>query len=56
VRRKEREAAYARNPDQPLPAAAPANPGSHPARHPHHKARPVPALLMKRPAREPENA
>ena len=51
------------NPDQPLPqtAAATSAPGGalNKAGTPHarhsHKARPVPALLMKRPAREPEN-
>jgi ATP-dependent RNA helicase RhlE len=61
-RREERERAYALNPDQP-PVARPeqataggtAAPGHH-ARHPSRKARPVPALLMKRPAREPESA
>jgi len=62
-RRAEREAAYAKNPDQPMVArpgnGAPA-PGSalmhgHGGRGPGHRgARPVPALLMKRPAREPE--
>jgi ATP-dependent RNA helicase RhlE len=62
-RRAEREAAYARNPDQPM-VARPGNgasaPGSalmhgHGSRGPGHRgARPVPALLMKRPVREPE--
>ena len=57
-RQAERERAYARNPDQPLAARngngamSPASASSHPA-HRHAK-RPVPALLMKRPAREPE--
>jgi ATP-dependent RNA helicase RhlE len=64
ARREERERAYALNPDQPLPppaATAPApggalmKAGAHHGRHSSHKARPVPALLMKRPAREPEN-
>ena len=52
------------NPDQPLPQTAArdigarrrAEQGGHAAwPPPSHKARPVPALLMKRPAREPEN-
>jgi ATP-dependent RNA helicase RhlE len=63
TRREERERAYAMNPDQPLPQTATATsaPGGalNKAGTPHgrhsHKARPVPALLMKRPAREPEN-
>jgi ATP-dependent RNA helicase RhlE len=52
----ERELAYARNPDQPLPVR-PAG-GDHGAHHPRHAAKrqPIPALLMKRPSREPENA
>jgi hypothetical protein len=61
-RREERERAYALNPDQPLApkasngaaADAPSHLASHTARHAPHKARPVPALLMKRPAMEPE--
>ena len=53
-RREERERAYALNPDQPAQTPAPG--AARPAHHPRHKARPVPALLMKRPAREPENA
>jgi ATP-dependent RNA helicase RhlE len=61
-RREERERAYAMNPDQPpaLPADAPlaAAALTHP-RGPQHKTsfgkgRPVPALLMKRPAQESE--
>ena len=44
-RDQEREEAYARNPDQPLPVR------QHPARA--AKAQPVPALLMKRKAPEP---
>ncbi len=44
-REQEREEAYARNPDQPLP--------SRPAHAARGKARPVPALLMKRKAPEP---
>ena len=60
-RERAREAAYAKNPDQPLPkrpAAASAHSAltkgaaSH-SRAPHAKARPVAALLMKRP-KEPE--
>ena len=63
-RREERERAYALNPDQPLvsrPAdesagdASSRHPAVHAARHASRKARPVPALLMKRPARESEN-
>jgi ATP-dependent RNA helicase RhlE len=62
-RREERERAYALNPDQPLPdrPAAPAADGGalgggtgHAHRPAHRHARPVPALLMKRPAKEPE--
>jgi ATP-dependent RNA helicase RhlE len=49
IRREERERAYALNPDQPLPQSAPA------AVRPPAKARPVPALLMRRPVTsEPE--
>jgi ATP-dependent RNA helicase RhlE len=60
-RREERERAYALNPDQPLvtrPAEASAGGASSPHAHrpPMRKSRPVAALLMKRPAREPENA
>jgi ATP-dependent RNA helicase RhlE len=64
-RREERERAYALNPDQPL-ASRPADqsaggassrhPAAHAARHPSRKARPVPALLMKRPTMQPEEA
>jgi hypothetical protein len=62
ARRAEREAAYAKNPDQP--AIRPAH-ATHDATHPHrphahiHAARrvkPVAALLQKRKASEPENA
>jgi ATP-dependent RNA helicase RhlE len=57
TRREERERAYALNPDQPLtPGATHAGAGTE-ARHGRHSARnkpPVPALLMKRPATEPE--
>jgi hypothetical protein len=60
ARRAEREAAYAKNPDQP--AIRPAH-ATHDATHPHrphahiHAARrvkPVPALLLKRRTPEPE--
>ena len=64
AREQEREDAYARNPDQPLPARSAA--ASDDARaalvHGHHghghpgKARPIPALLMKRKAPEPQSA
>ncbi len=66
AREIEREEAYARNPDQPLPprtatadGAAGAKPAlhGHGARDGHHgKARPIPALLMKRKAPEPQSA
>jgi len=50
ARREERERAYALNPDQPLPTAAPSAGRPAPSR-----AKPVPALLMKRPiVNEPE--
>ncbi|MFO1325020.1 MAG: DEAD/DEAH box helicase [Burkholderiales bacterium] len=61
-REQEREDAYARNPDQPItPQAASSHAksalvhghGQHDARG---KAKPVPALLMKRKAPEPQNA
>jgi hypothetical protein len=55
TRREERERAYALNPDQPTPAR-PAE--THAPRAPHGRpfghGRPVPALLMKRKATEPE--
>ena len=51
----ERELAYARNPDQPLPARSADDQGSANSRH-AAKRNPIPALLMKRPTREPENA
>ena len=56
TRREERERAYDRNPDQPLPARpAPAAGAPHPhARKPFGHGRPVPALLMKRKTTEPE--
>ena len=64
-RELEREEAYARNPDQPLPSAT-ASASGH-ARsalvhghgghgHAKGKAKPVPALLMKRKAKETESA
>ncbi len=62
----ERELAYARNPDQPLPARSTTRTGSmddkpalhgHAPRGGHHgKARPLPALLMKRKAPEAQDA
>jgi ATP-dependent RNA helicase RhlE len=60
--REERELLYARNPDQPIVpqpaatagAAAPSPALAHPPRHAHRRPRPVAALLMKRPVREPE--
>ena len=56
-REQEREDAYARNPDQPLPARTDPH-AKATATHGHgaHKARPVPALLMKRKAPEPQGA
>ena len=51
----ERELAYARNPDQPLPARTAEEQGSAHARQ-AAKRKAIPALLMKRPTREPENA
>jgi ATP-dependent RNA helicase RhlE len=63
AREQEREDAYARNPDQPLPVrttdqAAPAA-LVHGHRAPgggSHKPRPIPALLMKRKTPEPQGA
>jgi ATP-dependent RNA helicase RhlE len=50
----ERERAYARNPDQPI-APRGINGASRATASPHqHAKRPIPALLMKRPTREPE--
>jgi ATP-dependent RNA helicase RhlE len=49
ARREERERAYALNPDQPLPKS-----GGFTERPAPGRAKPVPALLMKRPAQEPE--
>ncbi|HSC98744.1 MAG TPA: hypothetical protein VLI21_07565 [Casimicrobiaceae bacterium] len=56
ARRAEREAAYAKNPDQPLAKHATASGTAHPHAHIHvaKRARPVPALLQKRKAHEPE--
>jgi ATP-dependent RNA helicase RhlE len=60
ARRAEREAAYAKNPDQPLPkhASAPhADATHHPHAHigaAHRRAKSVPMLLQKRRAPEPE--
>ena len=61
ARRAEREAAYAKNPDQPIVkdshGGAPDGAATH-HRHAHihaaRKTRPVPALLQKRRAQEPE--
>jgi len=57
ARRAEREAAYAKNPDQPVArhveaAARPSHPHAH--MHAARKAKPVPALLQKRRMPEPE--
>jgi len=53
-RHEERERAYARNPDQPTPARpAPSPTHQHGRKHFGH-GKPVPALLMKRKATEPE--
>jgi ATP-dependent RNA helicase RhlE len=56
ARRAEREAAYAKNPDQPLASrdAAPSHPDAQV--HAARRARPVPVLLQKRRTPEPENA
>ena len=53
ARRAEREAAYAKNPDQPLPRREHA---SHPHAHIHaaRRTKPVPMLLQKRKTPEPE--
>ncbi|HEX8011024.1 MAG TPA: DEAD/DEAH box helicase [Casimicrobiaceae bacterium] len=45
-----------RAPEQPRVAAALTSPAAAPARHGHGKAKPIPALLMKRRVTEPENA
>ena len=64
ARRAEREAAYAKNPDQPIvrrpdaggaPASGPAA-GQHPHGHAARRAHPVPALLQKRQVPEAEKA
>jgi ATP-dependent RNA helicase RhlE len=52
ARRAEREAAYAKNPDQPIVRET-AVPHAH-ISHAHRRAKPVPALLQKRRAAEPE--
>jgi len=59
TRRAEREAAYAKNPDQPLQKRALSATGetiAHPHAHIHaaRRSRPVPALLQKRKLPEPE--
>jgi ATP-dependent RNA helicase RhlE len=59
ARREERERAYALNPDQPLPPKSTPQPqhpkgSAHHGRASEHRSRPVPALLMKRRASEPE--
>ncbi len=57
ARELEREEAYARNPDQPLPSAAADGQGRSASAHGRKdKARPIPALLMKRKAPETEGA
>jgi ATP-dependent RNA helicase RhlE len=56
ARRAEREAAYAKNPDQPVvkhPGAAAQHPHAH-IHAAHRRVKPVPALLQKRKASEPE--
>src|SRR6185437_4709950 len=58
TRRAEREAAYAKNPDQPIvrrehDPSAPAHPHAH-IRATQTRARAVPALLQKRRVPEPE--
>jgi len=57
ARRAERDAAYAKNPDQPIVMRDEVGvPPSHPHAHIHaaRKAKPVPALLQKRRVPEPE--
>jgi hypothetical protein len=58
ARRAEREASYAKNPDQPIvkhPGAGAAHPHPHAHIHAaHRRVKPVPALLQKRKASEPE--
>jgi len=60
ARSAEREAAYAKNPDQPLQKRAQSSASGAPVAHPHahihaaRRTRPVPALLQKRRTPEPE--
>jgi ATP-dependent RNA helicase RhlE len=56
ARRAEREAAYAKNPDQPIARhdGAISSPHPHPHIHAARRAKPVPALLQKRRVPEPE--
>ena len=61
AREQEREDAYARNPDQPLPPRKDEGISSTAHGHRGHgprdgKSRPIPALLMKRKAPEPQSA
>jgi ATP-dependent RNA helicase RhlE len=61
AREQEREDAYARNPDQPLPPRKDEGVASTAHGHRGHaprdgKSRPIPALLMKRKAPEPQSA
>jgi hypothetical protein len=58
ARRAERDAAYAKNPDQPIikraqDDSAPAHPHAH-IRAAHRTVKPVPALLQRRRLPEPE--
>jgi len=54
ARRAEREAAYAKNPDQPIAKhTEPAHPHAH-IHAAHRRVKPVPALLQKRKTPEPE--
>jgi hypothetical protein len=55
-RERDRDLAYALNPDQPPVPARSHAPGAQHGQHRGSKAKQLPALLMKRPAREPENA
>ena len=55
VRRAEREAAYAKNPDQPI-AKRPSASAAHPHIHAARRSKPIPALLQKRRVPEPEKA
>ncbi|MCC7326091.1 MAG: DEAD/DEAH box helicase [Burkholderiales bacterium] len=56
TREIEREEAYARNPDQPLPTGAERSHALGGHGHRDGKSRPVPALLMKRKSPEPQSA